>query len=90
MSSKRLYKSREDKMVCGVCGGIAEYFDVDPTLVRLAPYCWDVQEPESWFTLWRQSSYQREGIKNSNCIRCQSYDIILSEKDQVKRLGLIF
>ena len=35
MSSKRLYKSREDKMVCGVCGGIAEYFDVDPTLVRL-------------------------------------------------------
>lgn len=32
MSSKRLYKSREDKMVCG---GIAEYFDVDPTLVRL-------------------------------------------------------
>ena len=81
MSSKRLYKSREDKMVCGVCGGIAEYFDVD---------CWDAQEPESWFTLWRQSSYPREGIKNSNCIRCQSYDIILSEKDQVKRLGLIF
>lgn len=35
MSSKRLYKSREDKMICGVCGGIAEYFDVDPTLVRL-------------------------------------------------------
>lgn len=35
MSSKRLYKSREDKMVCGVCGGIAEYFDVDPTFVRL-------------------------------------------------------
>lgn len=35
MSSKRLYKSRDDKMICGVCGGIAEYFDVDPTLVRL-------------------------------------------------------
>lgn len=31
---KRLYKS-QDKMVCGVCGGIAEYFGVDPTLVRL-------------------------------------------------------
>ena len=35
MSSKRLYTSREDKMVCVVCGGIAEDFDVDPTLVRL-------------------------------------------------------
>ena len=33
--NKRLYKSNENKMLCGVCGGIAEYFDVDPTLVRL-------------------------------------------------------
>ena len=32
--SKRLYKSNENKMVDGVCGGIAEYFDIDPTLVR--------------------------------------------------------
>lgn len=31
---KRLYKSH-NKMVCGVCAGIAEYFGVDPTLVRL-------------------------------------------------------
>ena len=35
MEKKRLYKSR-NKMLCGVCGGIAEYFDVDPTLIRLA------------------------------------------------------
>lgn len=34
--SKRLYKSNTDKMIDGVCGGIAEYFDIDPTLVRLA------------------------------------------------------
>ncbi|MCI6732600.1 MAG: PspC domain-containing protein [Lachnospiraceae bacterium] len=34
MMSKRLYKSN-DKMVDGVCAGIAEYFDIDPTLVRL-------------------------------------------------------
>ena len=33
---KRLYKSATDKKLCGVCGGIAEYFDMDPTLVRLA------------------------------------------------------
>lgn len=32
---KRLYKSNENKMVEGVCGGIAEYFGIDPTLVRL-------------------------------------------------------
>ena len=32
---KKLYKSNSQKMVCGVCGGIAEYFDIDPTLVRL-------------------------------------------------------
>ena len=32
---KRLYKSNTNKMVDGVCGGIAEYFDLDPTLVRL-------------------------------------------------------
>lgn len=33
---KRLFRSRDDKMISGVCGGIAEYFDVDPSLVRIA------------------------------------------------------
>ncbi|KHO62124.1 phage shock protein C (PspC) family protein [Thermoanaerobacter sp. YS13] len=32
---RKLYRSREQKMLGGVCGGIAEYFDVDVTLVRL-------------------------------------------------------
>lgn len=32
---RRLYKSNENKMLEGVCGGIAEYFEIDPTLVRL-------------------------------------------------------
>ncbi len=32
---KRLYRSRDDRMIAGVCGGIAEYFNIDPTLVRL-------------------------------------------------------
>jgi phage shock protein C len=32
---KRLYRSRNDKMIAGVCGGIAEYFDIDPVIVRL-------------------------------------------------------
>ncbi|MDN5364797.1 MAG: phage shock protein [Eubacteriales bacterium] len=33
---KRLYRSRKDRRILGVCGGLAEYFEVDPTLVRLA------------------------------------------------------
>ncbi len=33
---KKLYKTNEGKMLDGVCGGIAEYFHVDPTLIRLA------------------------------------------------------
>lgn len=32
---KRLYKSNTNRMLCGVCGGIAEYFHLDPTLIRL-------------------------------------------------------
>ncbi len=33
--SKKFYKSRTDKEIFGVCGGIAEYFETDSTLVRL-------------------------------------------------------
>lgn len=33
---KRLYRSRRSRVIAGVCGGIAEYFDWDPTAVRLA------------------------------------------------------
>lgn len=33
--AKKLYKSNINKMVDGVCGGIGEYFNIDPTLVRL-------------------------------------------------------
>ncbi len=32
---KKLYKSNTDKKLDGVCGGIAEYFDVDSTVIRL-------------------------------------------------------
>ena len=33
---KKLYRSKKDKKLCGVCGGVAEYFNIDATLVRLA------------------------------------------------------
>ena len=32
---KRLYKSRNNKMICGVCSGIADYFNIDPSIVRV-------------------------------------------------------
>ncbi|MGN0307777.1 MAG: PspC domain-containing protein [Lachnospiraceae bacterium] len=35
MEQKKLKKSGNNKMICGVCGGIGEYFNIDPTLIRL-------------------------------------------------------
>ncbi len=35
MNDRRLKKSNYDKKLCGVCGGIAEYLDVDSTIIRL-------------------------------------------------------
>ena len=35
MEPKRLYKSRTNRVLCGVCGGIGEYFGIDPAIVRL-------------------------------------------------------
>jgi phage shock protein PspC (stress-responsive transcriptional regulator) len=35
MMEKRLYRSRSDRMLWGVCGGLAKYFAIDPTIVRV-------------------------------------------------------
>lgn len=35
MQPKRLYRSRNNRMFAGVCAGVGQYFDMDPTLVRL-------------------------------------------------------
>ena len=32
---KRLYKSSTNRVLCGVCGGIGEYLNIDPTVIRL-------------------------------------------------------
>ncbi len=32
---KRLYRSKKNRIIAGVCGGIGEYFDIDPVLIRL-------------------------------------------------------
>lgn len=36
---KKLYKVEEDRKIFGVCGGVAEYFNIDPTIVRLIWAC---------------------------------------------------
>ena len=33
--TKKIYRSESDRMIAGICGGIGEYFDIDPTLVRV-------------------------------------------------------
>ena len=35
IESRRLYRSRDDTMLAGVAGGLAKYFNIDPTIVRL-------------------------------------------------------
>lgn len=39
MEHRKLYRSR-DRIICGVCAGIAEYFNIDPTLIRLGVVLW--------------------------------------------------
>ncbi|MFV0346084.1 MAG: PspC domain-containing protein [Bacteroidales bacterium] len=35
MAHKRFYRNSTEKKIAGVCSGIAEYFDIDPTIVRI-------------------------------------------------------
>ncbi len=34
-TTKRLYRSKDDKVIAGVCGGIGQYFEIDPVIIRL-------------------------------------------------------
>lgn len=35
MEAKRLYRSRKDKILAGICGGVGKYLDIDPIIIRL-------------------------------------------------------
>lgn len=35
MEPKKLYRSKTSRMICGVCGGLGEYLNIDPTIIRL-------------------------------------------------------
>jgi phage shock protein C len=44
---KKLYRSTKNRMLAGVCGGIAEYFELDPTIIRVILWLLIPQEPEA-------------------------------------------
>ena len=33
--AKKLYRSKDERMIWGICGGLAKHFDIDPTIVRV-------------------------------------------------------
>ncbi len=35
MEPKKLYRSKTNRLLCGVCGGLGEYLNIDPTILRL-------------------------------------------------------
>ena len=35
MEQKKLFRSLNNRMICGVCGGVGNYFNIDPTIIRL-------------------------------------------------------
>ena len=35
MSDKKLYRSTEDRKICGICGGLSDYFNIDATVIRV-------------------------------------------------------
>ena len=36
MEIKKLHRSKQDRVIAGICGGMGEYFNIDPTIVRVA------------------------------------------------------
>ncbi len=77
---KRLYRSEREKILCGVCGGLAEYFNIDPTIVRLAVALLFILNPGATLLLYliaciimpkesevktRESIEEKEGIAPS-------------------------
>ena len=54
MASRQLTRSETDKKIAGVCGGLAEYFDIDPTLVRVAAVVLGLMGPGvlAYIVLW--------------------------------------
>lgn len=66
---KTLYKSRKDRFLFGVCGGLAEYFEVDPTLVRILTAALCTTGTGLCYILWQLLSCRSV---SSNCLFLES------------------
>lgn len=64
--ARRLYRSRTDKMLGGVCAGLGEFFDIDPTIVRLVftlLTLWGGVGAVIYLVLWFITPYKDESKK---------------------------
>ena len=65
---KKLYKSQGDRKLCGVCGGLGEFFGIDASLIRLASCsacwaaaaCWPISSPPSSFLTSRWNTCKQK------------------------------
>ncbi len=80
MAEKQLHRSRDDRMLGGVCGGIAEYLDMDPTIVRLLAVLitlvGNVAAVIAYLVMWIAVP---EGPSGAALVAAQGRDVTMSE-----------
>lgn len=52
--TEKIIQIKKNRMICGVCGGIGEYFNIDATLIRLALVLLAAPAVEFWHISWQQ------------------------------------
>ena len=63
--NKKLYKSNTNKMICGVCGGLGEFFSIDPTIIRLFWAILGLAYGTDQKDLYSQMGYAQKSITSS-------------------------
>jgi len=79
--SKRLYRSEVDKMLGGVCGGLGDYFDIDPTLIRLIFVLLSVSGGAglwAYLILWIV-------VPSQSSVNLESEEVIKENKEEIKK-----
>ena len=79
---KKLYRSRKDQIIGGVCGGIAEYFGIDSTLVRLAFVLFALIEGAGIIAYIIAWIIVPERPQNSNKSEEEVYDVEIDKEDE--------
>ncbi len=82
--AKQIYKSKENRVIAGVAGGIAEYFDIDPVIVRLIFVLFTVFPPYAGLILYIIAAIIMPDRKNANHKQAKIEDKIKSVADDFK------